>query len=915
MKKLPCFLSLVLLTGAAYSTPVPSLEFQANISNWLTSCSKEIASNKTCAGMTDMGISSVAISIFQEEGKSFAVARIETSLPDAQSAWLSNSNLTQLIQVADHEFRWVPTETNSTPFPMLNPESMRVRFVNDTILIADSTRFAFAEAIDLSTNTTQLVQGSIRIADLLSPLWDAADKTLAKQEEGFGKAIMSAILKSAKEQMVSIQDIPSITVNIKSPNHDKRAMTLDLEFSDPSSAETIISLLDSSTDAWKDPSITKKQLSLFGLFDTPYFHGATNSQNTLQVAYEWPSKEDAEIWKQIMGSVIGGLFSFESSDSYPIHEESILPTPEFKNIPEFDRAQIEADIRSSLFLEHAWSDSINLSVDYLSLPNADLLEGTLTDVRIMSTNGVDVATAERPGSFGYSSNTKSGSLRLRTLKDGPKADTASFTLNLSIPVEIEQFTLSKETPLIEKDGRGLCLLSISNSVIQLRSKGISLREAKIYALNEQGDFLGSRSGLRSEAHCRNEYDGLPVSVKVVRPVKTESIAISFKDFPVNKESKLKMPSSPTHAVITRYAATSITELSNPDMDAIDKCSVTLNTNGTTSLRFPLSSRTKLKKTTMQSYLTGTKEFIYRGSPGGWSMSGGSLIWSLAPTNALGQASAIFGDVDLTLRTGISTHSTEVSTNEVPLSPGQDLPSASVEHNVVWIKSTQDGEVLDIQAFDSTSRPLKKDNRTSSSNHKRGYFFWGMPASVTVTYSASQTNTVVPFEIELKEGGLKEIPAVRKKSRRLKEFITEVKDINNKSRRCGTLLSGNHYITGRNSKPAAHIPQEVAQADPSGVEIFGYDLTPYKGYTFQRIPSESDLKKEQKLKEHSWAGGSFESTGHSGTGALLAMPVNSGAPAILIQWSSVYVNYNDCSEFKVVPSSSRDRQKTGWIQLR
>jgi hypothetical protein len=915
MKKLICCLGLFLFARTVYSSPISSLEFQVNVGNWLESCSEKITSNKTCTGLVDMGVSIVAMSIFQNEGKSFAVAKIKTSLSDAQTAWMSNTNLTQLVQVADNEFRWVSAETNDTAFPMCDPESMRIRFAGDTILIADSNRFAFAEAMDLSTNTIQLVKGSIRVADLLAPLWDAADNAIAKQEAGFGKVIMSAILKSAKDQMASIQDIPSIAIDIKSPSHDTRTMTLDLEFNDPSSSKTIISLLNWAADAWKDPSITEKQLSLFGLTDTLYFRNATSAQNTLRVIYEWPSTKDADVWKLVAGSVVGGLFSFGDSDSYPVHEESIMQAPVLKNISGFDPVQIETDICSSIFLDYVWSDSVSLSVEYLSIPNADLLEGTLTDIHMMSTTGVDVANTERPGSFGYNSDTKSGSIRLSTLKDGPTADSASFTLNLNVPVEVEQFILSKENPLIEQDGKGLCLLSISNSVIQLRSKGISLSESHIYALNEKGEFLNSKGSSRSKSHFRGEYRGAPAMVKVVQSAKTESVVIPFTNFPVNKESILKLSSAPTNTVVTRYAATSAKGYLNPDVDAVTKSSISLRANGTPALCFPISPCTKVKKTTIQSYLTGTKEFMYRGHSGGFSMSQGNVIWTLKPTNALGRASAIFGEAEIPLRTGISACSIDVSTNAVPLIPNQDLPAASVEYNVVWVENTSEGEVLEIQAFDLTGRPLKKDNRTSWKNKKTGSHFWGMPTRVTITYSTSATNIVIPFEIELKDGGLEEILAVRKKIIPFEEFISEVKEINQKSRRCGTLLSGNYYMTGQDNKPMANISQEIARSDPAGAEVFGYDLTPYKGYIFQRIPTEDGLKKERELKEHKWIGGSFESTGSSGTGALLATPVDPEDPAILIRWSSAYVNYNDCSEFKVVPSFSRGMEKAGWIQLR
>ena len=51
------------------------------------------------------------------------------------------------------------------------------------------------------------------------------------------------------------------------------------------------------------------------------------------------------------------------------------------------------------------------------------------------------------------------------------------------------------------------------------------------------------------------------------------------------------------------------------------------------------------------------------------------------------------------------------------------------------------------------------------------------------------------------------------------------------------------------------------------------------------------------------------------GALLAVPVERGQPAILIRWGNTFVNFNDCSELEFIPPGTGDMEAAGWIRVR
>ncbi|MCK4563936.1 MAG: hypothetical protein KAU94_04620 [Verrucomicrobia bacterium] len=913
MKKWVCCLGLVLFAGTVGAKPESVLEFQAGVGQWLESHSGLAGTNETYDTLTTLGIFNVVVSVLVDEGKIAVFAKVDTDLPDARTTWLSQTNLIQLESVSENEFKWVPSEKKNSLGELIPTNSVWIRFSGSTVLIADKEHFSSANALESGISGNSLLQASIRLAPLLDPLFVAAEKIVDAQEEGFGKAIMASMLGTLKTSAQSIQDMPGVSFNIVASEPDVRNMVLTLTYDRADTVADTQAFFADSADAWKNPKISKKQLGLAGLVDTPYFQEIILNGSELQFVYEWPATDDAALLEIVGQATVGSLFSFGDSTAFPLHLEETMDAPNMGKGEGFDVVQFKKDFRDSLFFNYSWNAHVDLVVDCLDIPNVDLLSATLTNVCVLGTNGVEITRQKRPGSFRFDSTKKSAAISLQIEKDGPKAKTASFTIELKVPTAVEKYTLTKKNPLMESGDTGCCLIAMSNSVINLRSKGLSLREAKVYALNAEGKYLKRGGASWSESNYRGEYKGTPATVALVFPVTTESITLDFKDMAVEKKDKLKMPSSPTNSVVTRYSMEPLKTYADPDLEAIAASSMTYVTNaGWNKLQFPNPTGVEPDHVSMKSYLTGVDGVIGRGGRSGY-YTADHFYWDLKQTNILNSASAIFGEVEGWFWSGVGTYSANLSTNPVPLIPGHELPAVSVEHNVVWIEKDPDGKVLDIQAFDATGRRLKKDNRTGWKNSSTGYFFWGMPSRVMVTYASSKESVVVPFEIELKEGGLEAIPAAREKIPTFDETLAFVKEVGKKANRnYGNLLSACYYASNSNKEPMAKIPLEVAQSDPVGAAVFGYESKPFKGYFFQKVLTDRDAKKESTKKSHAWSGGEFEAT--SDSGLLLATPIDKKNPSILIRWGNVHVNYNDCSTLEQIPSQTSDLVAAGWIEV-
>lgn len=914
MKKWICCAGLVVAAGVGWASPVTALDVRVNAAEWLNSHAE--VTNKASTALTALGISDLSFSVQVNDGAAFVAARIETTLPDAQAVWLSQTNLIQLEPVSAQDFKWTPPDSEKGPkLPVF--DNLRVRFSGGTVLIADAARLDVAAGLGSDPMNQTLLSGTTQISVLFDPLCRVVDRFVDAQEEGFGKAMIGGMWKSVRDQIEAMEDVPTTKIELVSIGPDARKMNMSFEYQDAAAAQKMQSFFGETADAWKNPAVTERQLSLMKLTDTPRFIESKLDEKVLGFVYEWPVSEDSEMLKIVGQAVFGGLSPMRSS-TFPVNEKETVAAPDIGNVDSFDAARVEKELRDGLFFNYQWSSSVEYVIDSLALPNVDLLEGTLTNVSVIATNGEEIISSKQKARFRYDDKKRSGSIKLPFTK-GEEPEKASFTLELSVPVQVEKYTLSLESPLMEKGDAGYCLTAISNSVISLRSKELSLRDAKIYVRDAAGDYL-SRSGASwSDSNYRADYKGRPATVELVLPVKTESLSLDFKDQPAGEGAKLNMPSNPTNSVVTRYSLEAPEKFCDPDMAAFAAGSTTYVTNSGWKknecvLKFPKPEEVKVANAGVRTYLAGVDQFA---SPGqsGYSYSSGMFSWTLENTNALKSASAIFGEVTAEFWSGTGSYTVDnLSTNPVPLIAGQELPTVSVEHNVVWVSLKNETEILGIQAFDATGRQLKKDNRTSWKNSMQGYFFWGKPVRVTVDYAAEKVSAVVPFQVEIKAGGLTDIASMKTQVEDFEERLQIMSEVSKKSLSTyGALLAANYYACNNKKEPIAKISLEVAQSDPVGASVFGYELKPYKGYYFKKVPTDDELKRETPVEKYEWSDGSFEAKRCSGV--VLAIPVDKTAPTLLSRWNDLYVNYGDFSTLESINTSSQEMKKAGWFRVR
>lgn len=899
-----------------FAAPEPVLEVKVDLAKWLAPTG---TTNEVAMALAAMGVTKANVGLYVDDGKLIPVGKVQTAMPLVAATFLSNTNLSGMTVVSPMEFAWTPDKQMQDILALFSLKEPRIRIEGNAILLFGETAgMALANKLDAGMGLEDLGRASFQFGRLIEPLISSAKNFIDSQPDGMGKAIMGGMVNSMAKELRAIKSPPSISLQVVPDGAAGRKMVLGLDFADEQVAADTKAFFADVSDAWKKPGITSQQLGLSGLAESAYFQGMELKGASLLFSYAWPAKEDMQMLASIgkpLGSCLSGM---TRSRSYPLNPEKLQAKPEIGGLEQFDPAQFEQDVRQALVFNHQWKKRVSLELDWFNPPAADLVTATVTNVSVLTAEGEDIANPERPGSFMPDSRTRGARISLNTLEDKPEPVKASFTLSFSLPSEVQAITLTPQGPVYEKAGGGLCLMGISNSVVTIRSKNMDLSDARIDALNRDGECLARRGYSRSSSTYRGEFSGRPASVEVLLVGDTTSCSVKIADFPVTKESKFKMPRMPTNAVPVRYTLEPVDEFVSPDLAVIAASEMTVSTNrgsrGEWWLQFPAPGNVKVDNLAIRSYLAGVEQLVHIGQDAGFSRSGANYIWKLGDTNNLKQASAVFGDLDVRLCDEVGTFTSVLTTNPVPLIEGKELPAVRVDHNVVWFDYEDDFQVLTVQAFDQAGRRLKKANRTSSGNNRRGLHFWGQPAKVKATCSLGTANVMVPFSIELKEGGLAKVADARKKADQFEELLAELIGIQKETGRFGNLLAASYYSSDHAGNPTAKIPLEVANADPVGAEIFGYQPKPYKGYFLKKVPSDYEAKREHKPVRYKWSGGSFQADSY--TGQLLAVPAEKGQPAVLVTWSKdAFVNYGDVSGFEVAPSSNRNLEKEGWMKVK
>ncbi|MDF7824274.1 hypothetical protein P4B35_09650 [Pontiellaceae bacterium B12227] len=908
-------LGILCAVANAWAVPEPVLKVNVDLVKWFEAAE---STNQVAAALALMGASTAGVGVYVDDGAIIPVARLNTSLPQAAALFLSNTNASGLTVVSPAEFKWMPGKKAEAATDLFEMGDPMIRISGNTILAGPESKLDFAGLLDVAVVDADIVNATVDLKPLVDPFLSAAKRFVDEQAEGMAKGIMGSMYSTLEKTLRGSGELPLLSVRIAEAPSKDRQMTLGLQFSAPAVAEENKVFFDDASNAWKNPKMSKQQLGMCQLAESPFFQTLELDGDRVLFTYAWNPTNDAAMLESIGQPITSSLFSFSDGSSFPIKETETIHAPDFQSLETFDAAAFEKDFRSALFFDHAWQASVSLVLDWLDMPCQDLINITVSNICVLTEEGEDIAVKNRAARFHIDSKRKSGRLQLSIEKDKPSPATASFEVFFEVPGKIGNYELSAANPLVELNGGGLCLVNLSNSVAHVRSKNMSLSDAKMYGIDADGNYLARSGASWSKSSSRVEYKGRPKKVVVAFPEDPESFSIRFSDFPVSKESKLKIPQDATNNVPTRFSFEPVDTFRSPDLEAVAAGTMSYVTNGgwrknECCLLFPMPEEVKVQNLALKSWLAGSDKLAFQGQGSGWSGAGGNFKWELKDTNSLNAASAIFGEVELKMRAGVDAYEIDLLTNAVPFTQN-DLPTIRSEHNVVWIrKAGNDAEVLSLLAYDPDDRQLKDGGRKLFRNSEQGFCFWGMPASARVVYAASTETVTVPFEIELKAGGLADVSKARKNAEAFDQLVDEFKEIGEKSRSFRNLLAANYYQVNYRGEPEARVSLEVANADPVCAELFGYELKPYKGYYMKYVPSDRDVGKEHKTRSCKWSGGEFEAPSYHGL--LLAVSAEKKQPSVLFRWNEVYVNYADCSGIEQISTDQSQLEKAGWIKIR
>jgi hypothetical protein len=302
------------------------------------------------------------------------------------------------------------------------------------------------------------------------------------------------------------------------------------------------------------------------------------------------------------------------------------------------------------------------------------------------------------------------------------------------------------------------------------------------------------------------------------------------------------------------------------------------------------------------------------------------IWDFSYRLGKGElknANAAFGKVQLNIKTGIRRlsfyNNNNGETESRSLTSGGNVYVSFNKNEITY--GTDNADMIQISAYDSAGRRLKKDNFNRHSGDKHKIYFWGSPARLELDLATGRVRKQMSFDIRPRPLDIKTYQAFKQSIENQREIVATLKEIDLARRGdvsyYGDDLAGLYFLYDRNRKrPMKLIDKAVAYSDPIGQQRFQYRVIPYKGYYFTVLSGgrsngvNLEYQRRPERSEFFWQNGNFETNALTRHPDLAAIPEDKSQPTFILQWGQVYMKPLHGVEIRYLPENFLD---TGWSE--
>lgn len=839
-------------------------------------------------------------------------------------------------------------EDRQNDFPI---DLYRIQFIDNTAIFAPenlSRAFKEGKGPVLKTRVAQMIASiaqprdlavlAVRIPENFSADWQKKIQGNPALQQNPRAAMVAAMGGGVLAQLSEpLKGVESLAIGFRLDETNGRVLQYAQQFRKGVDGNSIVQQLRSGNP--DDLDVDGMVLKLIELFNDPrYQHQIGHENNRLMLELNWEEQHDKAFFASLSEATLGQLFAQSMTltpSEGPISARYDAP-PRLSTAVNVDNLKktIPAAVQQSLFPGNYWGSGdqprMTLDLDTIEVPNASLAQMTYDVLDVLTTDGAGIMRVqENPFQHIINPGSASPGYIDVSVKQGTPAEklgTAKIRFNIALPAALKKMEFlsgNKPGTVRQSDGVRVKLSRLEKDVAKVNYRGgVS---AKLFAFDKTGRSLASKESMSSSSSAAARFQGQINTLMVV--VVQEMLDYSFEvETDLNKGKELALSRKPENPKRLRYDRHPMQTYVNYTADDLTGLEVTWREAGgmswTDSLNVTLPRGPFNGDIRWEVHFFGEREPVYLS---GNSFYGPTDIAYGLSNGDLSKAHAAFGKIQMDLASEIHrltfVKKSDGKTIVQKLPSGKPVKVSFNKNEITFDAGTAD--VIQSMAFDAEGRRFRKDSYTGIKGNQKKIYFWGLPATFAIDVATQKIKKTIQFDLQQRPVDEASYTKFKKNIENHREIVKTLKQIARARRRArtqyGNDIAGMFYLFDRKKqKPMALIDQKIAHSDPAGLERFGYDLKPYKGYYFTVLSGvesggvKNDYMRIPKQQAFTWKNGSFKTAPFLQPPDLVAVPRDKTQPTFFIQFDQIFMKQLNGAKLTYLP---QDYYSKGWVEAK
>lgn len=486
-------------------------------------------------------------------------------------------------------------------------------------------------------------------------------------------------------------------------------------------------------------------------------------ENRLTFDIGWKKVDDEPVLQALAQATIGKIFEQTMLSGEPTQDAI---TASYTTAPQLtlqvDQTQLKSNlsqqIRMGLFPNSFWSNNeepyMDMELDPVDVPNASLVKGEIDVLRINTLDGRDVhhLTKKSAGIPVQFDTEQKNHIQLNVVPGTRMEDlnTAVLRFKVSIPTNLCIFNFKADVrdKTKKKDGFLVTAERVERDIAEIYSRSGS--DIWVFAYDKTGQAISEKESISSSSGIFKRFNGAIDRLQVVMAENTIEYTFDVET-DLNGGKKIELSHKPQvpprvrleYSPVDKYVVISAKTLAELQVEWFEDAANAWDLRG---LKIKLPSGPYHGHAQWETYFyCEDREHSITGT----SYSSGNAFGFWVNSNKLKNAHAVFGKVDIAVASKIEKLQFNDRAGQAllkqHLSTGEVATLAFNQNEIAY--RTDSAEVIQVHAFDSENRHLKKDNYFRNKKGTVFLYFWGIPARVEMTIATDFHTRTIDFDLQ------------------------------------------------------------------------------------------------------------------------------------------------------------------------